>query len=404
MPAATRRLAVVVLLWLTLPARSQDFVLSPEFALKDKQSPPPFTGDALPVVTASERDPLAVDDTSLPGDLIEAVNWLVDVGFPVPTKSEYREVQLTIGGVWSNRGSRATTHAWVLPEVDPEADAQRFAIAWNGLVYPVKVTDGEVSLASDVDAMIRRDRESRQKRREQLEKRLTDKPNFPVESFMRRRRHALREGMSVSHEHLVLLRTSVLAALGELKLAERVWTAWSRGSTFDPDLPDNQRQTGRDLWQSVVHDWAWSQFDRAVCAHMRGDHVIAVASAQQTARISDVLEQNWEQLGLKRKKNHADHPQMFLPFAHSARQLAEDEQRRIDAGPIDRVLADGTPKIGDKPQRIFALIRDLEDVSETQWANPGASVWQPHRSLKPLRRKGRTRSNLSSSALNPISG
>ncbi len=47
-------------------------------------------------------------------------------------------------------------HAWLLPK--PPGAAEQFAIAWNGLIYPVLKVGGAADARADMDALIEADR------------------------------------------------------------------------------------------------------------------------------------------------------------------------------------------------------------------------------------------------------
>src|SRR2546425_490373 len=96
-------------------------------------------------------------------------------------------------------------------------------------------------------------------------------PTSPFHRFDR-----LWEGDWVSHTPLFPIRACLLLRLGEEELAGKVWTAWTAGM---PQHVDDDIQL-RDPYLELATDWAWALFDRAVCAHMRGDDHLALLSAR----------------------------------------------------------------------------------------------------------------------------
>jgi hypothetical protein len=71
---------------------------------------------------------------SVPTNLLSAVETLFAQGFPDPRGCEYRELDVEVGNVWGGNGSRVKARGWVLPA--KAGESRRFAIAWNGVIYP----------------------------------------------------------------------------------------------------------------------------------------------------------------------------------------------------------------------------------------------------------------------------
>ncbi len=68
--------------------------------------------------------------------------------------------------------------------------------------------------------------------------------------------------------------------------------------------------------------------------------------------------------------NHEISDAPYISFLEQLPALLADEERRIKAGAVDRVL-DDPKKYPDKAKRVAALMRDLEVVSARQWGQPG---------------------------------
>ncbi len=327
----------------------------------------PFEEKTLPVIRAPGVSRLP-QDSSLPPEMLETVRFLTLQGLSIPSRSKYREVELTVGSVWSNQGISATTHPWVLPaHFDP--DDQRYAIAWNGLVYPVNVKDTQVSLDSDIQAILSQDEKVRRRQQEQLAKRRKVDPTIPA-TFSIGRSKSLREQSGISHETLNPLKIVILAELGEAAHAEKLWSAWRQGTAFSEESQKSSASHS-SLWLTVTGAWVWAHFDRAVCAHARGDHVIAKASARQAAATAAQVELIANARGLKRQTAFDGKPHLYLEFARDAGRLADDEWRRINSSLLARASSESEATVTDTKQRIAALIRKLEDVSQTQWGQPG---------------------------------
>ena len=94
---------------------------------------PKFDGTALPEPPLQHQAWTAPSAT-LPATLVSAVDLLYRQGVADPRGCEYREVEVVVGSVWSGDGGIHKVHGWVLPRGN--ASAQRFAVCWNGQVYP----------------------------------------------------------------------------------------------------------------------------------------------------------------------------------------------------------------------------------------------------------------------------
>ena len=78
---------------------------------------------------------------------------LFDQGIADPRGCEYRQVEVVTGNCWSGDSGICKTHGWVLPEVAGEK--QRFAVCWNGLVYPAVSVGDKSDMTADMKAIIR---------------------------------------------------------------------------------------------------------------------------------------------------------------------------------------------------------------------------------------------------------
>lgn len=289
-----------------------------------------YSGGELPTVVNSDLLPLTAVEQKLPPDFVSCVNWLATLDFPVSHDCNYREVEIIVGDVWSNRGIPTITHAWLLPASKSAASPFRFAIAWNGLVYPA-VDKGEASLASDV-RNLKRSKWIGQKN----------------------------EGQSVSHETLTHSKAAVLFALNEPELAKQCIDA------IGGAIPPNN-----DFTKTLIAEWAWSNFERAVCAHMRGDHAIAITSAHHVTSLVSQLEFESVKNELLFRVANGDLKIELDQFSKTAKRLEEESRRRVASTEVPLVLKANVPKITDDSVRISSLIRNLEEVNVTQWGQPG---------------------------------
>jgi hypothetical protein len=159
-----------------------------------------FKGNELPLPPQSGKH-WKVPATKLPAPWGTAVQKLLSYGFADPRGCEYREVELTCGTLWwPNKSFLLRTHAWVLPQpVSGKPDAERFAVTWSGLVYPVVTVGEPAGLRADVEAQLK----------------FSQAERIPL--------FAEPEERLLSHEYPHPLKGCLLLVLGEVDLAEKVW-------------------------------------------------------------------------------------------------------------------------------------------------------------------------------------
>jgi hypothetical protein len=277
--------------------------------------------------------------TKLPAFLLKDVELLFDQGMADPRGCEYRQIEVVTGNCWSGDSGICKTHGWVLPEVAREK--QRFAVCWNGLVYPAVSAGGKSDLTADIKAIIARG----------------DKPTW---------RQATPEVAAVSFETAFPIKTLMLLRLGNTDLAESYWPVVKNRSEYDP----NGQQQPRDAYLSFAREWCWYAFDRAVCAHMWGNDVVSRDTARALSSAKPQIEATAKNLGKRPLTANDDPNAPYISFPGQLPELLADEERRVKDGTIARVLED-PKKFPDKRKRIAALIRDLELVSARQWGQPG---------------------------------
>ena len=201
---------------------------------------------------------------------------------------------------------------------------------------------------------------------------------------------AIPEGMSVSHLSLVPLKGCMLLRLGEGELARDYWITcercrleyedaiWSRArSGTNPPAPRAQVELpGGDPYLGWATDWTWALFDRAICAHMRGDDGLALASARALVPIQQAVEKEAERRGLKRQPVFDFGPspareQPYLNFLDPLPGLLADQERRLLKLKRPTVAEAGITNYPDSSERIAALIEDLDEISVRQYGQPG---------------------------------
>lgn len=295
--------------------------------------------------------------TSLHPVFVTAARALFDEGLPDPRGLEYRAVELTVGDVWSGNGSTLKTHAWVLPPGD--AGGARFVVAWNGLVYPAVAVGDRADLAGDVAAIVAADEKAR-----------ADYARDNPKSDFYRFRHAWAEGASASHESLLPLKAVLLLRAGQTALAEGVWRAWTAGMRKDTN--DDATHLA-DPYVMLATDWTWAAFDRAVCAHMRGDDPMAFATAEALVGMRAGVYGEAMRRGLIAADAGMGARDSTLGFMEPLDVLLADEARRM-ARPAPPAAPDAGAGLAAPPPgdgSIAALVDDLELVSARQWGQPG---------------------------------
>jgi len=307
-------------------------------ATEAPQPAPLFAGKELPKPPRAEK-PWTPPESALADDWSDVVRDLLKHGFADPRGLEYREVELICGSVWSDQGRIVKTHGWLLPKRsgDP-ADAPRFATAWNGLVYPAIRVGGPADWRADAEST-----------------------SPPKQSPFR----GNEEGGLISHQGTSLVKGCLLLVLGEGALAEKHLA----GKVHPADV----------TYLAAARLWAWALFDRAVCARLRGDDVISLESAKLLVAWRDAVELESPRRIPPRPLVPSDKKRAYLDFLRPLDDLVKDQERRVAAAPLRRVLDPARPKIENASERIAALVRDLETVDVTQHSQPGGVdvTWHP---------------------------
>jgi hypothetical protein len=316
--------------------------------------PSPYAGTSLPV-PPKQNDPWAPwAGADLSPLLVSDVETLFRQGLADPRGLAYHEVEIAVGDVWSGGGKPVKTTAWVLPHT-PSVE-QSFVVAWNGLVYPAVSVGPKRDLAADLTAAIHADEEARKARG--AEPGSSSFRGFGVHG----------EAGSSAAEGVSLLRALMAIRAGEQKLGRALWNA------IMVDAREGDRLHRGDPYLLVATDWVWALFDRAVCAHMRGDDALALASARALSVIAPRVEAEAKARGFEREKDRDGKPEPHLDFLDRLPALLADQERRAARAGSHEGLdprapqkSAGTADAG----RIAALIGELDQVAERQWAQPG---------------------------------
>jgi hypothetical protein len=321
---------------------------------------PKFTGDAMPTPPQQRAAWKPPEESKLSEKFISATALLFEHGMADPRGLEYRQVELATGDVWGGDGGVVKTHAWVFPAADSaKAGANaRFAVAWNGLVYPTVSVGDPADLKADVTALCEADEQMRAK---------YAKENGANAFY--RFRHALPEGSSISHETMTATRACMVLRLGETALAERLWADWTSGMK---ESTNDDAAHLADPYLMLATEWIWARFDRAVCAHMRGDDRLALLDARALGAIQKSIDAAATKRGFELRDNGGDNRETtHFDFLEPVPRLLADQERRAKAPPRKSALAAGAKGFKTKAEYIAALIADLDDVAARQGGQPG---------------------------------
>ena len=303
---------------------------------------PPFNGQGLHE-PPKQKEPWTPPETGLPKFLVRATAALAEQGLADPRGCEYREVEFEgESKLYRNPAApRPVTHAWVLPA--GAGGGPRFAVAWNGLVYPLVKLGDPADLDADVPQL--------------------PKPADKDQPAGRRGRAYFGFGatthlQSASQDGSEPIRASLLLRLGRADLAERAFAA---STTWRPPGSARDLTSYGVSYLTLASNWTWALFDRAVAAHGLRDDRQALADARELARVRPLIEAKARSMGFPEQPSNGSAG--YLAFLKPLPALLADQERRTrkpDRQP--RELAD-LEKIADQPARIAALIDSLDETS-----------------------------------------
>jgi len=304
---------------------------------------------------------------SIPTNLLSTVVTLFEQGFPDPRGCEFRQITVEVSDVWgrpyfvpgrTNQTQereirRVSTTGWVLPERD--AASKRFAICWNGLVYPLVEVGSTASLHAEA-------------------------ANFSPGMGHGPHGLAINESRSVFSTNATSSRVLLLLRCGETTAALTNWlpSIPPSGSRFVSGTLPVSSLAGRsnvDPYLQFAGDWAWALFDRMICAHMRGDVSLAAATARQLGEAQPKIEAEAVKRGIKRQPDYNSRDRgtekPYLDFLAQLPHMLTDLERRERENIRVPVLDRGLTNFPAQSSRIEALIHDLDLVSARQSGQPG---------------------------------
>jgi hypothetical protein len=266
-------------------------------ALRQRTEPRPaprFEGTSIPD-PPGQREPWQPAATPLPAFLLTDSATLFEQGLADPRGCDYRAIEIGIGNVWRGDGGVIKTRGWVLPA--QAGEKTRFAVAWSGLVYPVVSIGDPADPAADVNVIQKNARAAREAG--------DDWQDRGFDAF-----GANDEASAVSPTSLLAIKVCLLLRLGRADLAQTVWAAGSRprdpryGAGNPKANPDENKYNVS--YVTLANDLAWYIFDRAVCAHMRGDDALALADARKLTRLQKDVETRAKAMGFNYPRKAGD--------------------------------------------------------------------------------------------------
>ncbi len=305
----------------------------PAVAVGRKQKVWFFKGNSIPA-PPKQHSKWDVPECALPKSVIDAVKVLYKLGFADPRGCEYREITVPMGSdAWGGFFLRKT-HGWVLPEV--KGNSQRFAVLWNGLVYPVIAVGNKASFRDDVQHLVDHNIQFKEISTKHLK--ISDDSRL-------KRPQIFSNGFFPYQWYGCLSNSALLLRLGEGELAEKVY------QTGIAVIPAYDKKPLPDKFK---FDYKWSLFSRALAAAMYGDDKLSLCYAEQFAPL------------IKGDKSK---------FALTAGKLLSDQRRRVQ----ERLHPLPAPC-----NKIESLIRDLENVNKRQWGQPGGVILGNDKRVKAL--------------------
>ena len=321
-----------------------------------RSSPPKAVG-LLPRPPRQD-EPWTPPRTRLPESIIEAARVLFEQGFADPRGCEYREIELPGEAESYRNGDPPTpaTHAWVIPAGD--SDSPRYAVAWNGLVYPLARLGPSADLEADVRALVNPPAAGT---------RSPVRPD-PRSSSSSIHSAAFDNLMTASQLGVAPAKVVLLLRLGRADLADALWQAEMSQA---PGAIKGGPEVGRTWYALLTSAWVWALLDRAARAHSRGDDPFALASFRDLARIKPRID---DKIGDPRFFT-GDRRQRGLPIMLDLRFLARlpefvaDQERRTRE---PRRTPGLEARFENRAARIAALILDLDQISGALHMLPGS--------------------------------
>ena len=293
-----------------------------------------------------QNEPWRAPATTLPRFLAGASALLFEQGLADPRGCDYRSIEIGDGNLWS--GPVMKTHGWVLPPRGGET--RRFAVAWNGLVYPIASAGEPADLEVNVKSLARRARGPRQ------ESDGTD----PVRLVQRASRGAGGFARELGGDQGLPAATAGPGRPGRGGLGRGDGRA-DRRLPSSRDFECGSDQQRRFLFDAGQRPGLVPLRPRGL-RHSRGDDVIALADARKLTILQKAVETRARAMDFSRPYGGSSSKPQTMPyigFLHQLPDLLADQERRAREPRRPPVPPPGT----DKKARIAALIAELDQIA-----------------------------------------
>jgi len=279
----------------------------------------------------------------LPPVVVDAIGQLFKDGLPDPRGCEYREIEIRESAKWTIK-----VHGWVLPG----NGAQKLAIGWNGVIYPL----ASVGAAADLQA---------------------DLAKRPIGGGARFRGNGngwpMSDMGSLNSIGALPIQTAFLLRLGQTTAAEQVW---NDGYAGEPEM------LAKDPYAEMAGLWLDRWFNRATQAFLNGDDMAALAICRELSPAVARVKATAAARGIADPwpENRNSIHLWQLP------RLQADLEQRVKEAPYTPVVESGQPAHG--AARIAALIHDLEQSRAEQVTVPGEANIADDPTVQALMKEG----------------
>ncbi|MFT7172675.1 MAG: hypothetical protein ACI9NQ_000887 [Paracoccaceae bacterium] len=246
-------------------------------------------------------------------------------GLPDPVGLPYHRVTIITGNCYSGYDGETETEGWVMPQKE---GGTPLVIAWNGLIYPIVADKGAADLGKSVARMMTAEDEAAWS--DVGESTQTTFGNYSLIQGL----YLTRLGFSEAAKHL-------------LEIRER---------PLDPP----------SLKQELILQWIWNHYERAVCAHMRGDPRMALASLSGCREAMASLKQVVEKSEPERD--------WIGSWAKGLPMLGKECERRLKSGKLNWF---NTKKFVEEKPSVQELVNGLARIALSQNGQPGdVPLWE----------------------------
>ena len=298
-------------------------------AVESDSPSPHFEGTAIPLPPAQTTPWEAPTIEAQYEPFVSATERLFAAGMADPRGCEYRQVSFATGSCWTGDAGVFETNAWVLPSADEHG--QRFAVTWNGLVYPLVSMGEEADLDADIAALLAQITE--------IQAQENPPPwRSPMLIFSQ---NGDNEQYTCTPTTPDLNKACLLFRLGKGEAAKAVFDLYA----WQDETP---------IFEQLADNWTWSHYNRALCAQMRGDDHLAFADYQLLVQVVPGIRERIRQ-------ESPDSKEPPLRALSQLEALYADMARRLDEAPAPT----------SEPDTITAMIADLENVDARQMGQPG---------------------------------